>query len=306
MASFAPAPAHPQNREAALAIAAYAAFLGLTDNLVRLIAAEAGLWQFHATRAVFALTLLFLGAAALRLRLRPQSLRAVAARSAVHGTAMLIYFGALGFLPVAQVVAGLFTAPLFIVLYARALDGTPLGGLRLLAIALGFAGVLLMLGPAALSGLSAAALMPVLAGAFYALGNRATQKWCPGESAATLLAGFFTALGLLGLIGLAVLALAPQGGAEAGFLLRPYTAPSGAFLLWTFVQALGSLLGVGLLIWAYQKGEAAAVSVFEYMLLPVAALWSWFLWGEVPGLLALAGMGLIAASGILIAKAPAP
>ena len=42
----------------------------------------------------------------LKLRLRPVRLRAVVARSVIHGTAMVIYFGALAFLPVAQVAAG--------------------------------------------------------------------------------------------------------------------------------------------------------------------------------------------------------
>ena len=88
----------------------YAVIIGFTDNFVRVIADEAGLWQFHATRSVMAVSLLAAVAVPLGLRLRPVSWRAVAARSAIHGAAMLIYFGALAFLPVAQVAAGLFTA----------------------------------------------------------------------------------------------------------------------------------------------------------------------------------------------------
>jgi drug/metabolite transporter (DMT)-like permease len=34
--------------------------------------------------------------------------------------------------------------------------------------------------------------------------------------------------------------------------------------------------------------------------LPASALWSWILWGEVLGSLALAGMALIAAAGAII------
>ncbi|HBU14498.1 MAG TPA: EamA/RhaT family transporter, partial [Gemmobacter sp.] len=58
---------------------------------------------------------------------KPVNLRAVVARSAIHGCAMLIYFGALAFLPVAQVAAGLFTAPIFVLLISRFAYGHHIG-----------------------------------------------------------------------------------------------------------------------------------------------------------------------------------
>ena len=69
----------------------YAMVIGFTDNYVRVIAAEAGLWQFHATRAVMAWAILLALMAPLRFRLRPVNLKAVVARSAIHGGAMLIF-----------------------------------------------------------------------------------------------------------------------------------------------------------------------------------------------------------------------
>ncbi len=46
-------------------------------------------------------------------------------------------------------------------------------------------------------GPSLPALLPVVAGALYAMGNIATREWCAEESAETLLVGFFCALGLV-------------------------------------------------------------------------------------------------------------
>ena len=66
-----------------------------------------------------AMALLVLAARPLGLRLGARNLRAVVARSAIHGFAMVIYFGALAFLPVALVAAGLFTAPIFVLLIER-------------------------------------------------------------------------------------------------------------------------------------------------------------------------------------------
>jgi len=284
-------------------ILVYAMVIGFTDNFVAVIAGEAGLWQFHFSRTVMAMVLLLALVPVMGLRLRPRSWRAVAARSAIHGVAILIYFGALAFLPVAIVAAGLFTAPIFVLLISGLVYGQHIGPFRIAAVALGFLGVILVLGPSALSGASLAAILPVAAGLMYAMGNIATRRWCAGESAETLLAGFFVALGVLGAIGMAVLWLLPLPVPEGadGFLLRGAVWPSGSFLWWTFVQAAGSLLGVGLMIRAYQIADAGRVSVLEYVILPASAFWTWAIWGDTLSGMAWAGMALIVAAGVLIA-----
>ncbi|GLS86487.1 membrane protein [Cypionkella aquatica] len=284
-------------------ICTYAMIIGFTDNYVKVIAAEAGLWQFHFSRSCLAMLLLGLLALPFGLRLRPVNLRAVAARSAIHGLAMVIYFGALAFLPVALVAAGLFTAPIFVLLISRFAYGHAIGPVRILAVALGFVGVILVLGPEAMSGASLAALLPVIAGALYAMGNIATREWCPEESAETLLAGFFVALGVIGAVGMVALALWPIAvplGTD-GFLQRGAVWPSGTFYFWTFVQAAGSLLGVGMMIRAYQITDASRASVLEYIILPASAFWSYVIWRETLTPLAVLGMVLIVAAGMMIA-----
>lgn len=281
----------------------YAVVIGLTDNYVRVIAAEAGLWQFHATRSALALVLLGLAAVPLRLRLRPVNFGAVLARSAIHGFSMLIYFGALAFLPVAQVAAGLFTSPIWVLLISHFAYGHRIGPVRIAAVAMGFVGVILVLGPSAMNGASVAAVLPVAAGAMYALGNIATREWCPKESAETLLAGFFAMLGVLGVLGMVLLQLFPIAVPEAaaGFLQRGWVWPSQTFYFLTFVQAAGSLVAVGMMIKAYQIAEASRVSVFEYMILPASAFWGWVIWQEILTPVAVIGMVMITAAGILIA-----
>lgn len=282
----------------------FATIIGFTDNFVRVIAAEAGLWQFHATRSVIVAAILVVVAGPLGLRLRPRNPRAVAARSALHASAMVIYFGCLAFLSVAETAAGLFTAPVFVLILSRFVYGHPLGPVRILAVVLGFLGVMLVLLPEARdAGLRPAAVLPVAAAVLYALGNLATREWCAGESAETLTAGFFLGLGLYGLIGLGVLTLvgheAPAG--PEWFVLRGWVWPSGQFWFWTVVQAVGSLVGVGLLVRAYQLAEASRVSIFEYAILPVSALWSYLIWGEAIATVAALGMALIFAAGAMIA-----
>lgn len=296
-------PTQDRTLAAAALILGYALIIGFTDNYVRVIAAEAGLFQFHATRSAMGLILVGIAAAVIGFRLRPLRPRAVAARSAIHGVSMMIYFGALAFLPVAQVAAGLFTAPIFVLLISWLFYGHAIGPMRIAAVAVGFAGVVMVLGPEAMRGASFAAALPVLAGALYAVGNIATREWCAGESAVVLTAGFFAALGLFGALGIGALAIWPLPVAEgaAGFVTRGWVWPSGAFLFWTFVQAAGSLVGVGMMVRAYQVAEASRVSVFEYVILPASALWGWVLWSEILTPLAMMGMVLIATAGLMIA-----
>ncbi|WP_284162678.1 DMT family transporter [Frigidibacter sp. SD6-1] len=299
--TFRPAGANPTLRAAAMVVT-YAFLIGFTDNWVRVIAAEGGLWQFHATRTGMAAALLFLLARPLGLSLRPRRPRAVLARSLIHAVAMVIYFGCLAFLSVAEVAAGLFTAPIFVLILSRFVYGHPIGPFRVLAVLVGFAGVMLVLG-FGLRAVTPAMVLPIVAGLFYALGNLATREWCAGETAETLLLGFFLGLGFFGLIGMAVLSVWNPEVAEgtAGFVLRGPVWPSSAFLFWTFVQAAGSLLGVGLMIRAYQVAEASRVAVFEYAILPMSALWTWAIWGEGISLSAVLGMALIVFAGAIIA-----
>ncbi|RUS65059.1 DMT family transporter [Pseudorhodobacter sp. E13] len=288
---------------AALLVLTFATVIGFTDNYVRVIAAEVGLWQFHVTRTLMILVMLAALIRPMGLVLRPRRWGGVLGRSALHGTAMMIYFGALGFLPVAVVAAGLFTAPIFVLLISRFVYGHRIGIVRVVAVALGFAGVAMVLGREALEGASLAALMPVVAGAFYAMGNVATREWCAEETTETLTLGFFAGIGAFGLLGLVALTLFPVPVADgaAGFVARGWVWPSASFYGWTFVQAAGSLVGVALLMRAYQIAEASRVAVFEYLALPLAAFWGWLLWQEQLSGQAALGMVLIASAGAMIA-----
>ena len=94
---------------AALVVAAMV-ILGLTDNLVVIVAEDAGLWQFHLVRAVFGLPVILIAAWIARATLRPVHARWVVLRSLLVSLSMFFYFGALAFVSVAESAAGLFTA----------------------------------------------------------------------------------------------------------------------------------------------------------------------------------------------------
>ncbi|MBP1805382.1 DMT family transporter [Rubellimicrobium aerolatum] len=293
--------ANRPGRAAALVVGAMALF-GLIDNFMRVAAETGGLWQFHLLRGLVAVALLGPAAWLMGARLRPLRPGRVLLRTCLNASAMVIYFGAVGIMPIAQAVAGLFTAPLWVVLFSVLLFGERVGAWRLSAVALGFAGVLLALGLRA-EEVTPWSLLPVLAGALYGMGNLVTRVWCAGEGTLTLLGAFFGALALVGGVGCVGLALHPLPVAEGtdGFLTRGWVAPTGAFLLVTLVQAVGSLVGVGLSIRGYQIANPTLVSVMENTLLVFATLWAVAIWGEVPGPVETLGLALVTAAGVMIA-----
>ena len=180
--------------------------------------------------------------------------------------------------------------------------GQRIGPWRVLAVAMGFAGILFVLQPDP-GNFDWRILVPVAGGFFYALGAVATRSLCAGESTVALLAGMLLALGLMGATGLVWLALFPVEtlpGPE-GFVTRGWVWPMQRALPWVVVQAVGSVAGVFLVIKAYQLGEPSYVSVFEYSVMGFGPLFAWVAYGQAVGPWQTVGIALIVAAGAIIA-----
>ncbi|MBM1310480.1 DMT family transporter [Sulfitobacter mediterraneus] len=275
------------------------AALGLTDNFVPHISERGSLWQFHLVRSVMAFAVLGAVVAFGYGSLRAKRPIAVLGRSLFQAGAMLIYFGCLSVLPIGVVVAGLFTSPLFVVLISILFQGKSVGLFRWTAVVIGFVGALMVIRPDP-SALDPISFLPIVAGLLYAIGAVATRAWCEGESTLTLTAGFFGMLGVFGLIGVFVVSGEAPAGHE-GFVLRSWGPLDAEMLFWFAVQAVGSLIGIGLIFRGYLLGEASHVAVFEYSLLVFASFWAWVLWDQTVPVLGLFGMVLIALAGSIIA-----
>ncbi|WP_370400671.1 DMT family transporter [Sulfitobacter sp. JB4-11] len=289
-----------QAGRAALSILAGMAALGLTDNFVPFISERGSLWQFHMVRSVMAMAVLLALVALWGGHLRPRRFWAVTGRSLFQAGAMLIYFGCLSVLPIGVVVAGLFTAPLFVVLITIFFQGKQVGPVRWAAVVVGFLGALMVIRPDP-AALDPVAFLPILAGLLYAIGAVATRAWCEGESTLTLTAGFFIMLGIFGTLGVLLIDGAGAPGGHGGFVLRSWGPLDATMLFWFAVQAIGSLIGIGLIFRGYQLGEASHVAVFEYSLLVFASFWAFIIWGQTVPVLGLMGMALIAVAGAVIA-----
>ena len=92
--------------------------IGPNDILVPIIARESGLWQFHFCRSLIAIALMTLLMVLTGQKFIINNLISVIIRSILYTFSMLIYFGCLSFLPIAIVGAGMFTAPIFVLIFS--------------------------------------------------------------------------------------------------------------------------------------------------------------------------------------------
>lgn len=283
---------------AALFMVAAMSVIGVIDNVIPLIARDIGLWQFHAVRAMLALPLV----AALSLiglgTLKPQRVSVVILRSVLLAISMLFYFTALAIMPIAQALAGLFTSPIFILLITSLVLGNRIGPWRVGAVALGFAGTLIVLQPDP-TNFDTRTLIPVAGGFFYALSAIVTRQLCANESTVCLLAGMWIVLGMMGTVGLIVLAvLEPE---PTSFVTQQWTWTIGAAWPWLCVQAVGSVVGVFMIIKAYQLGEPSYVSIFEYSVMIFGPAFALAAFGVPISTMQVAGTLMIALAGLVIA-----
>jgi S-adenosylmethionine uptake transporter len=84
------------------------------------------------------------------------------------------------------------------------------------------------------------------------------------------------------------------------FLLRAWVLPEGIDVwLLTGLGMTSAIIGY-CISQAYRLAEAATVAPFEYTGLPLAILWGWLIWGDLPGWEVLGGIILITGAGLFV------
>lgn len=215
--------------------------------------------------------------------LRPASPGWVALRSGCVVLSGLGGFYAFAHLPMAQVYAILFAAPLLVTVLSIPILGERVGINRWAAVLVGLCGVLIVLRPgqAELSLGHAAALVGAICSASVAVLSRKLGR---SERAAVLL--------LWPMLGNFVLT-----GAMLTLDYRPMAL--GDLALAGAISVLG-LTASFLVISAYRAGEAAVVAPMQYSQIIWAVIFGWYLFDEAADLATLLGAGVIIASGIYI------
>jgi drug/metabolite transporter (DMT)-like permease len=206
--------------------------------------------------------------------------------------ALLLFFFALARLPLATAVTLNYTAPLFLAAlsawWLRERHGRGLNG----AVALGFAGIVLLLRPQvsgqawlpALAGLVSGMLAAVAYVNVKHLGRLGEPEW--------RVVFYFT--------------LVSTAGAAAWMALAGFHVPRAGD--WPWLAGIGATATVAQLALtrAYHRGRTLTVGSLAYATVAFSALYGAVLFGERLPLLAWVGMATVAAAGVMAVRASSP
>jgi len=278
--------------------------LSLSDNLYFFVDGEVGIWQYHSIRSTMIVFFLLLAAKFYNISLVPRNYVKVFLRSIFNTLAIFCHFGGLSFLSVAEAGAGLFTAPIFVLIISWFFFSEKFEFYRFLAVLIGTIGVMVLLQPD-LSNFNFLLLFPIFAGFFYGLAISITKRWCANESTLGLTACYYLCFGIVGFVMTTVFHIFLNDMDHTGYLKYFYVGWKPVdirFLSWLFIQAFINVTAIALIIYAYQKIEASLLSIYEYFFLIFAAFWGWVLWSQLLGFLEWLGIILITLAGAIISR----
>lgn len=204
-------------------------------------------------------------------------------RSGLLFGATLLFFTALGFLPLAEATAMGHATPLVITAMAALFLGEQVGIRRWSAIVVGAIGVIIVMRPGSGALHWAAAL--VIAMVFFNAGYHLMTRWLARYDS-VITSFWYTAI----------------VGAGALSLIVPWfwTWPSAGG--WARLAMMGLFAGVGhyLVIQAYMRVSASTVAPFAYLSIVAATISGYFVFGQLPDRWTVAGAAVIAASGLYV------
>ena len=210
-------------------------------------------------------------------------------RCSVGLLAMILYFTALGRIPIGQAVTLQYTGPIFVALLSGRIISERVSPSVAVLVLTSFAGIVLIVSPE-LGTVEPDALLALGSGFFAALAYMYVRELRKTDSPATVV--FWFAL-----------------FSVAGSLLQ--SAPD---LLTLDSKTIAALVGVGIgagggqvgITMAYHKANAAWVSAFSYLTVLVATFYGFVLFNESLGLADWLGGILIVGSGIALVFIPPP
>ncbi len=214
----------------------------------------------------------------------------------------MTFYMAISIMPLAEATALFFVSPLFITALSVPFLGEKVGWRRWAGIVAGFIGVIIMMRPG-INTFDIYSFLPVIAAFAYAATQITARRLGTTEKASVM--SFYISLTFIVIASgfwLAVGDGSMSGAYDAKmeFLFRAWKWPElNDALLMVFVGILVAIVGY-MLSQAYRVADASIVAPFEYVTLPLAILWGYLFWGEVPDLQAGIGIILIAGSGLYI------
>lgn len=215
-----------------------------------------------------------------------------ALRGALIALATLLFFTALKYLPLADAISIFFVEPLILTLLGALFLGEPVGWRRLTAVAVGFAGSLIIIRPS-FQVLGLPALLPLGTALSFAIYLILTRKLARHEQPERM--QFYA-----GVFGGAVMTLALAAGSATEIAVLSFVWPDGG--QWLLLAGLGVIATAGhlLVVHAFRRASAGLLAPFQYVEIIGATILGLALFGDFPDAVTWLGVAIIVGSGIYV------
>ncbi|KIC45340.1 membrane protein [Ruegeria sp. ANG-S4] len=274
----------PNVKGALLMMGSMAAFT-VNDALVKVVGQDMPLFQLVALRGALATLLIYLLArnlGALHLNFSHHDRWLIALRCLSELSATFFFLTALMHMPLANVTAVLQVLPLTVTLGAALFFGEHIGWRRILAIGMGFAGMLLIVRPGP-EGFSIYAIYALIAVVSVTLRDLITRRMSP--EVPSMVVTLATSLSITLTAGFA--------SAVEGWVAVPI--PSGLML---GSSAVFVLMGYLFSVMVMRVGEVGFVAPFRYSSLIWALALGWLVFGDWPDSITMIGATLVVGAGL--------
>ena len=215
-----------------------------------------------------------------------------AARGCLIALATVLFFSGLAHLPLADAISIFFIEPMLVTLLSAVLLGEHVGWRRMTAIAVGFAGAMIIIRPT-FTDVGWAVLYPVGAAISFSFYILLTRKMVMTVEPVRL--QFFA-----GIFGFLVMSIAISLGHPAGF--EPLEAIWPSPDQWLMLAALGLIATTGhlLVVYAFQRAPVGVLAPLQYVEIIGATLLGLVFFDDFPDSVTWVGIAVIVGSGIYI------
>jgi len=214
------------------------------------------------------------------------------------------YMMAVAAVPLAELATIRNAAPLMITLLSVFWLAEKVDLRHWIALLIGFAGVLFIVKPGSAT-FNMGSIFALIAMIFYALNALITRKLRTFDSSATM-AYYSSLVYLAASFVLAPLPIIvgemPNAHPSIAFLFRAWAMPTFVDLVIMFGLGLVWAVGMYLVARAYSTAQASVAAPFEYVALPIGAMWGFLFWQEVPTVATWVGAVLTIGSGLYILR----
>ncbi|HVR68717.1 MAG TPA: DMT family transporter [Verrucomicrobiae bacterium] len=206
-------------------------------------------------------------------------------RAVLNLGTMITFYYALKLMPLADCFAVAYAAPLFVTALSVPLLKEKVGPRRWAAVLIGFAGVMFMLQPSG-AGLSAGSLLALSSAFLYALTLITSRQLSSTERSHTIL--FYYSCVVIVVLG--------------SFMPWQWETPTPEHWVLFIVSGVAGSFGQFFLNQAFRYAEASLIAPLDYTGMVWAILFGYWVWGDVPTWIVLAGATVVICSTLYIVR----